>query len=187
MASVVKPDLRRGFRNGQGHESMRRPCPSGGTLADLRPGVEGVGLPGGHGEVLPGCCRPLISPGGVDMDGFSVQNGHRPDVGVVGQGVAVNALQLQQEVVGAGVAVADGFSVPEQAVGQVADGGIVRSVVIGAVGGNPLVIGKGNLPLGGAGGRRWRRSAPSGGIPLSFHRQWSRISAGCTRRQCRSR
>ena len=121
-------------------------------LVGFGPGVEGVGLLGRHGEVLLGRGGPLVAPGGVDVDGLTVQHGHGPDVGGIGQGVAVDALQLQKQVVGAGVAVADGGAVLEQAVGQVADGGIVSRLVIGAVGGDPLIIGPGDLPLGGAGG-----------------------------------
>ena len=86
------------------------------------------------------------------MDGLAVQCGHGPDVGGVGEGVAVDALQFQKQIVSAGIPVADGLAVMKQAVGQVADGGVVSGVIVGAVGGDPLVIGPGDLPLGGGGG-----------------------------------
>ena len=73
----------------------------------------------------------------------------RQDVGGVGESVAVDALQLQKQIVSAGIPVADGLAVMKQAVGQVADGGVVPGVIVGAVGGDPLVIGPGDLPLGG--------------------------------------
>ena len=86
------------------------------------------------------------------MDDLAVQCGHGPDVGGVGESVTVDALQLQKQIVSAGIPVADGLAVMKQAVGQVADGGVVPGVIVGAVGGDPLVIGPGDLPLGGGGG-----------------------------------
>ena len=80
--------------------------------------MQRIGLLGRHGEVLR--CRrgSLIAPCGVDVDGLAVQHSHRPDVGGIGQSVAVDALQLQEKIVGTGIAVADGNAVLEQAIGR---------------------------------------------------------------------
>ncbi len=123
-----------------------------GQFVFLGPGVQRIRLLRGHGKILLCAGVPLIPPGGVDVDGLAVQCGHSPDVGGVGERVAVDALQLQEKIVGTGIAVADGNAVLEQAIGQVADGGVVPGVIVGAVGGDPLVIGPGDLPLGGGGG-----------------------------------
>ena len=52
------------------------------------------GLAGGHGEVGVVNGAAAVGPGGVDVDLGAVQHGHGPDVLVIGQGGALNALQL---------------------------------------------------------------------------------------------
>ena len=111
-----------------------------GQFVFLGPGVQRIRLLRGHGKILLCAGVPLIPPSGVDVDGPAVQCGHGPDVGGVGESVAVDALQLQKQIVSAGIPVADGLAVMKQAVGQVADGGVVPGVIVGAVGGDPLVI-----------------------------------------------
>ena len=56
------------------------------------------GLFGSHGEVVVIGGGAAVAPGGVDVVVCAVQGGHGPDVGVVGEGCAVDALQLQQQV-----------------------------------------------------------------------------------------
>ena len=74
----------------------------------------GHGLFLGHGKVLVIHTGGLVAPGGIDVAGDAVQCGHRPDVVSGGRRGAGDALQLQQQVIGGGVAVADGQAVAGQ-------------------------------------------------------------------------
>ena len=71
-------------------------------------GVELEGPLWGHTKVLLQNAAGAVAPGGVDVILRAIQRGYSPDVGVIHIGVAVNALQLQKQVIGAGVAVAHG-------------------------------------------------------------------------------
>ena len=82
----------------------------------------------------------------------AVQGGHGPDVGVVGEGCAVDALQLQQQVVGAGVPVAHGGAVFKQAVCNMAQGAVPGGVIIDAVVADPGEVDLGLLIVGHGGG-----------------------------------
>ena len=63
----------------------------------------------------------------------AVQGGQRPDMARVGDGGAVDALQLEQQVVRAGIAVADRFAGVKETIGDVADGRLPGAVIIDAV------------------------------------------------------
>ena len=82
----------------------------------------------------------------------AVQCGYRPDVGVVGEGGAVDTLQFQKQIVGTGVAVADGGTQCKQAVRRVADGFISGLIVVDGIFTDPSVVDPGLFQLRHAGG-----------------------------------
>src|SRR5699024_5785269 len=123
----------------------KRPRLLPGALFNSLPAVVLPGLFGGHGEVAVIGGGAAVAPGGVDVVVRAVQGGHGPDVGVVGEGCAVDALQLQQQVVGAGVPVAHGGAVFKQVVCDVAQGAVPGGVIIDAVVADPGEIDPGLL------------------------------------------
>ena len=72
----------------------------------------------GHGEVAVLYAVGLVAPGGVDVIRVTIQLRGRPDMIGGGPGAAVDALQLQQQIVGRRVAIADGDALIEQPVGS---------------------------------------------------------------------
>ena len=116
--------------------------PSGALL-----GVDRPGILGGHGKVVIADRIAAVAPGGVDVVLHAVRRGDGPNVVPADVGGTVDALQLQQQVVRAGVAVADGGAVLEQAVGEVAEGGVPGLEVIGAVLADPAVVDPGLFQL----------------------------------------
>ena len=87
------------------------------------------GNTGGHGKVVIADRIAAVAPGGVDVVLRAVQRGHGPDVIPLNHGGAVDSLQLQKQVVGPGVSVADGGPVGEQAVGNMTEG-VVPGLVL---------------------------------------------------------
>ena len=77
----------------------------------------------------------------------TVQGGDGPDVVPLDDGGAPDALQLQKQVIGPGVAVADGGAVCKQAVGNVAEGIVPGLVVVDAVVADPAVVDPGLFQL----------------------------------------
>ena len=60
----------------------------------ISPGMIAPGFPGAHGEVVVTDDAAAVAPGGVDVVLLAVQGGHSPDVLRIGQGGALDALQL---------------------------------------------------------------------------------------------
>ena len=131
------------------------------------PGVDRQGLLGGHGEVVVADLAAAVAPGGVDVVFRTVQGGDGPDVVPLDDGGAPDALQLQKQVIGPGVAVADGGAVCKQAVGNVAEGIVPGLVVVDAVVADPAVVDPG-LSSSAISGRR---------TPSFQSRSWTAIAA----------
>ncbi|MPM68426.1 hypothetical protein SDC9_115358 [bioreactor metagenome] len=74
-------------------QPRRRAFSGAAGCIDL-PWMEAAGLRLGHGKIAVVHAVHAVAPGGIDVIGRAVQGGHRPDVVRVGQGVAVDPLQL---------------------------------------------------------------------------------------------
>ena len=115
---------------------------SGGFCGGERnlPAVIVPGLGGRHGKIAIINGGAAVSPSGVNMVLGTVQICNRPYVAGIGQGCAFDALQLQKQIIRAGIAVAYGGAIVKQIIGDVAQRGVTGTVVVNTVVADPGVV-----------------------------------------------